>query len=110
MALLCCPTDKYMETEMIDCGAMRKLSGSDTAKAPFGIVIEGLPLKVTDWTVDDSILLTPAEPLNGSATETAVIGKSVTPKAFEMRIRIWSPPVDMCKVWRMVEFGKTTPV
>ena len=36
-----------METEIIDCGSMRKLSGSDTARAPFGIMMEGLPPKRT---------------------------------------------------------------
>ena len=51
--------------------------------------------------------LTPAEPLNGRATVTAVIGRSETPNALEIRIRIWSASVDMCSVWRMVEFLNT---
>jgi hypothetical protein len=53
---------------------------------------------------------TPAEPLTGRATVTAMIGRSVVPKALEIRILILSPPMDVCIVWRIVEFTKTEPL
>lgn len=46
------------------------------------------PLKVTVWSVEGWIALTPDELLKGKATVIAVIGKSVRPNALEIRILI----------------------
>jgi hypothetical protein len=66
-----------------------------------------LPLNVRVCRVGRFIALTPAAPFLDSATVAAVISKSFRPNALEKRTRIWSPPIDVCIVWRMVEFVKT---
>ncbi len=99
-----------METVSMDSGFTVKSIGSETARAPFGMVKSGLPEKVTVLSVLVSIEDTPTEPLVGRATVTAVMGRSVVPKTLEMRIRMGEPPMDMCSVWRMVEFTNTAPV
>lgn len=71
-----------------DAGWRTKLIGSETASAPSGMLMEGLPLKVSVWKVSGCIALTPAEPLAGRATVTAVIGRSTGLKTLEMRTRI----------------------
>ncbi len=63
--------------------------GSDTTKAPFGIVYDAEPLKVTFCSEPVSMELLPAVPLSGRAMVTAVMGKSVVPNAFEKRKRTW---------------------
>jgi hypothetical protein len=47
-----------------------------------------------------------ADLLKGRATVTAVMGRLEAPKALEIRRRICEPPIDMCKVCRIVVFGK----
>jgi hypothetical protein len=110
MKFVVCPSCKYIVTVNIDCGATGRLIGSETTKAPFGIVKLASPLNVTVWSVLVWIAETPAEPLTGRATVTAVIGRSVVPKAFEIRILILSPPIEVCIVCRIVEFTKTEPL
>lgn len=46
----------------------------------------------------------------GSAIVIAVMGRSVSPKAFERRMRIWEAGVVTWKVWRIVELKKTRSV
>lgn len=50
------------------------------------------------WSVEGWIAATPAEPLEGSATVTDVMGRSVNPNALLRRIRIGEPPMDICRV------------
>jgi len=72
--------------------------GSDTTSAPLGIVKLFEPENVTVWSVEGWIAATPAEPLEGRATVTDVMGRSVSPKALLRRIRMGEPPMD---VWRV---------
>lgn len=89
---------------------MGNWNGSDTTKAPFGMVKLRLPLNVNDFSVLVMTALLPAVLLTGSATVTAVIGNSVAPKALLMRKRCQEPEVVICIVWRTVELAKTSPV
>ena len=89
---------------------MTKFKGSDTPRAPFGSVIESLPLNVSFCKVVEDIAGSPEEPLEGNATVAAVIVRSPTPNAFDIRMRICSEPRDMCRVCRMVEFTKSVPL
>jgi hypothetical protein len=99
MAVPFCPVARYSVTEMVDRGWTGKFKGSDTARAPLGMVMPGFPpLNVTVWSVEGWIALTPEDPLKGRATVMAVMGRSVRPKALEIRILICSAPVDMCNV------------
>jgi hypothetical protein len=82
----------------LDCGLMAKLMGSETASAPLGIVKDVFPLNVTVCSVLGWIALTPAAPWSGRATVTAVMGRSFSPKALEMRIRIVLAPMDVWTV------------
>lgn len=98
-----CPVARYIVTVTMDCGSTGKSNGSETARAPSGMIMEvSPPLNVTVCRVDGWIALTPAEPLYGRAIDTPVTGRSVRPNALEMRIRICEAPVDVCSVWRMV--------
>jgi hypothetical protein len=96
--LVVCPVARNIVTVIIDCGSMGKLRGSETASPAFGMLMDVFPLNVTVWRVCGWIALTPAAPLAGSATVTAVMGKGVTPNALEKRSLICGPPTDMCKV------------
>jgi len=76
-----------------------KLMGSETARAPLGTTMLAAPsLKVTFLTVDGIIALCPAAPLNGSAMVTALILRSLTPKALEKRKRRFEAGRDNCTV------------
>lgn len=86
---------------------MAKLTGSETARAPLGIVKFLLPLNVRVFKVAKFIALAPAVPFLGRAIVAVVICRSFTPKALEKRTRIWSPPIDVRTVCRMVESVKT---
>jgi hypothetical protein len=88
-------------------GATGKSIGSENASAPFGSTIDAFPWNVSALAEPGTIVLTPAEPFVGYATVTAVMGSATGEKAFEMAMRIWDAPTDMCSVCRMVEFGKT---
>lgn len=106
-----CPDAKYIVMARFDCGSTVKLSGSETASAPLGIVIDSSPpLKVTVCKVEGWMALTPAEPLKGRPIVSAVMGKSVRPNEFEIRRRICAAPVVTCTVCRMVLFLKMTSV
>ena len=89
---------------------MAKSNGSDTPRAPFGSVIESLPLKVSFCRVSEDIAGSPEDPLEGNATVAAVMVRSPTPNALDMRMRICSEPRDMCKVCLIVEFTKSVPL
>src|SRR3569833_866053 len=59
-----------------------KSMGSETARAPLGIVpLAWPPEKVTALREDGLMLDVPTEPFARTATVTAVIGRSLTPKA-----------------------------
>lgn len=105
------PEAKYIVMAKLDCGSTVKFSGSETASAPFGIIIDSSPpLKVTVCRDKGWMAPTPADPSKGSAIVTAVMGKSVGPKALEMRRRICEAPVDTCTFCRMVLFWKMASV
>ena len=98
-------------TAKLDCGSTVKFNGSETASAPSGMTMDASPpLNVTVCKVEGWMAPTPADPLNGRATVTAVMDKSVRPKAFEIRSRICDAPVERCTVWRTVLFLKMTSV
>ena len=69
-------------------GLILKFKGSETASAPLGMEMESLPEKVIFWRVDAWIWWIPAVSFAGRAIVTAVIGRFVTPKAFEILMRI----------------------
>lgn len=96
-----------MVTVSIDCDLISKSIGSETARAPVGIKNEGLPPKATVLRVPGTMVLTPAEPLYGKATVTAVTGRSFVPNAFDTRILICFAPIDMCSVCRIVALRRT---
>lgn len=75
-----------MITVSIDCGSMVRLMGSETARDWSGIVMDPLPLNVKVCDVPGMIALTPAEPLKGRATVTAVIRKSAPPNAAQSNL------------------------
>jgi hypothetical protein len=80
MELVVCPVARYMVTLMICRAEAVNLIGSEKATAPLGTVKLGLPEKVTCWRVDGWMLLLPEVPFPGSATVTAVMGRSDAPK------------------------------
>jgi hypothetical protein len=84
--------------------------GSETARAPLGIMIPSLPEKVIFLTVLAWIWWIPAVLLAGRATVMAVMGRFEPPKTLEILMRIWFACAVMNSVWRMVEFTKTAPV
>lgn len=86
---------------------MWKSIGSETTRAPSGIVKLGLPLNVRVLSVLVWMDDTPADPLLGSAMVTAVMVRSLMPKALLIRRRMWSPPMLVWMVWRIVELKKT---
>lgn len=90
---------------------MGKLTGSETARAPLGIVILLLPLKVNVWSVAGLMPLDPVtfcpRSVRGRAIVAAVIGRSVRPKALLRRMRTCCAGMVMRRVCRIVEFGKT---
>jgi hypothetical protein len=75
------PWAKYAVTARTDWALTGNLRGSETAKAPGGMMKPFWPEKVTVWTVSGRTALAPAEPLTGRATEAPVMGRSVAPKA-----------------------------
>lgn len=77
---------------------MGKLSGSETARPPYGIEIESEPEKVAFWRVEGWIWWMPAVLFRGRAMDTAVIGRFVTPNALDILRRIWEAPTDMWRV------------
>ena len=94
-------------TTVCALGAL-KVMGSETASAPCAATMLADPsLKVTCLTVVGIIALCPAVPLNGRAIVTALIERSLTPKALEKRKRRFEAGRDNCTVWRRVVFGKT---
>ena len=78
-----CPSARYIVTASTDCALTVKLSGSDRASAPGGIVNPCCfpPAKVTRWRVAVCTALAPAVLLTGRATLAEVMGRSVWPKA-----------------------------
>jgi hypothetical protein len=104
------PAARYIVIVTICWALMGKAMGSETARAPLGMLIEDLPEKVTVWRVEGWIWCIPARWLMGSATVTAVIGNTLPPNAFENLSRIWLACAVMKSVWRIVEFTKTAPV
>ena len=92
------------------CACIGNMNGSDTIKAPFGMVKLGLPLNVNVFNVFVTMALLPGVLLKGSATVTAVIGSAVAPNALLMRKRCQEPEVVTWIVWRKVELPKTSPV
>ena len=69
------------------------------AKTPSGTIDDSAPSKVTICVVSGWMTGSPNYPSEGNATVIAVIGRSVIPKAFETRIRIWSAPIVMWSVY-----------
>jgi hypothetical protein len=104
------PAARYMVTVTIWAALMGKLMGSDTARAPLGMLMPLLPEKVTFWTVLGCIWWMPAVWFRGRATVTAVMGRLEPPKTFENLRRIWLACAVRKSIWRMVEFTKTAPV
>ena len=88
MSFPTCPSARNMLIVSSVCAFTSKSIGSDTTRAPFGIVNEGDPLKVSVLSVLVSIAEVPAEPFSGRAIVTFVIGRLVVPNVFEMRRRM----------------------
>lgn len=84
--------------------------GSETARAPLGMLMSERPEKVTFCRVDACTWWIPAVPFTGNATVTAVIGRFVRPKAFEILRRICEAPTVMWRVCLIVALTKTVPV
>ncbi|WP_220447705.1 hypothetical protein [Nonomuraea diastatica] len=90
-------------------GAGARSSGSDTTCAPTGTTAKGLPENVTGRAVPGRIVLTPARPPSGSATEAAVMGSGAPPNALEKRTRSRDPPADTRTLCRSVPPASTRP-
>lgn len=105
--MLDCPVARYMVTAKFDCDLTVKSIGSETASAPFGMTVKAFPLNVSVLSVLVWISLVPAAPFAGKATATEVMGRSVVPNAFEIRMRMRLAPTVIYTVWRRVELGKT---
>ena len=105
MSKPCCPLSKNMLTLITPRGSTVKSIGSDTMRAPFGILNDVEPLNVTFRSVSGWILLTPEELFPGSATVTAEMGRVVVPKTLVKRKRKKDPPSERCRVCRIVAFS-----
>ena len=68
-------------------------TGSETTWAPAGTTVDGCPPKVSGRLVPGRIAETPAAPPAGNATDAAVIGSAVPPKALENRTRRVTPAI-----------------
>lgn len=90
--------------------------GSETARAPLGMVTPGRPPeKVRGAREAGAMAEVPAPPLlaemlAGMARVAQVMGRSDPPKALEMTRRIVEADWVTKIVWRMVVSWKTTPV
>lgn len=80
MKLLCWPFSRYNVTARLDCAFTGKSIGSDTTRAPFGIVMDVFPLNVTCLIVCGSMALAPAAPPSRNCNSNCCYGKIIEAK------------------------------
>lgn len=105
------PVARYMLTVRICCAVTGYAIGSDTARAPLGIVmLASPPDHVTGARDVGAMAEVPAEPFCGTAMVAAEMGRSVPPKALETTMRMVGADWVRNMVWRRVASWNTTPV
>lgn len=82
------PCARYMSTVTVCRVFTGKSMGSDTASAPFGMIMSGLPLNDTDLVDPCSMALVPSWSSTGREMATFVMDRSVSPNVLETRRRI----------------------
>lgn len=65
------------------------------------------PLKVMPRIVEAWMSFAPAFPPPGCEIAALVMGRAEVPNVLEIWILIWSAPMDMCSVWRIVASLRT---